>query len=130
MGVCIGFTSAPPHADAAANAARAALLTAALTSRPDLLLAGTEDFLHQRYRAASMAATAGLIERLRSAGIAAAVSGAGPAVLALPADAASAARAREVAGGDAAHWQVLPLLIDSAGASVNFSSSGKASPVT
>ena len=37
-----------PHADAAANAARAALLIAALTRDPGLLLAGTEDFLHQR----------------------------------------------------------------------------------
>jgi homoserine kinase len=72
-----------PHADAAANAARAALLIAGLTVDPALLLAGTEDFLHQPYRAAVMPATAGLIGRLRAAGIPAAVSGAGPAVLAL-----------------------------------------------
>ena len=72
-----------PHADAAANSARAALLIAALTGRPELLLAGTEDFLHQQYRAAAMPATAALIGRLRDAGIAAVVSGAGPSVLAL-----------------------------------------------
>jgi homoserine kinase len=72
-----------PHADAAANAARAALLIAGLTVDPALLVAGTEDFLHQPYRAAVMPATAGLIGRLRAAGIPAAVSGAGPAVLAL-----------------------------------------------
>jgi homoserine kinase len=72
-----------PHADAAANAARAALLIAGLTVDPALLMAGTEDFLHQPYRAAAMPATAHLIGRLRAAGIPAAVSGAGPAVLAL-----------------------------------------------
>ena len=72
-----------PHADAAANAARAALLIAGLTVDPALLMAGTEDFLHQPYRAAAMSATADLIGRLRTAGIPAAVSGAGPAVLAL-----------------------------------------------
>ncbi len=47
-----------PHADAAANSARTALLIAALTTDPDLLLAGTEDFLHQPYRAEAMPATA------------------------------------------------------------------------
>src|SRR5262249_54638777 len=72
-----------PHADAAANSAPPALLIAALTLEPELLLAGTEDFLHQPYRAAAMPATAGLIAGLRDAGIAAVVSGAGPAALAL-----------------------------------------------
>ena len=72
-----------PHADAAANSARAALLVTALTSQPDLLLDATEDFLHQRYRAAAMPATARLIAALRAAGIPAVVSGAGPSVLAL-----------------------------------------------
>jgi homoserine kinase len=72
-----------PHADAAFSAGRAALLTQALADRPDLLLAATEDRLHQPYRAARMPATAGLVARLRSAGVAAVVSGAGPSVLAL-----------------------------------------------
>nr|BFE87127.1 hypothetical protein GCM10020093_097280 [Planobispora longispora] len=42
-----------PHADASANAGRAALLIAALTGRPEreLLLAATQDRLHQDYRA-------------------------------------------------------------------------------
>jgi homoserine kinase len=35
--------AAVPHADAAANSARSALLIAALTGRPELLLAGTEE---------------------------------------------------------------------------------------
>jgi homoserine kinase len=109
-----------PHADAAANSARAALLVTALTCRPDLLLAGTEDFLHQRYRASSMPATAALIGELRAAGIAAAVSGAGPAVLALPADSAQVtAVAGLTAGtGSGAGWQVLPLGVDREGARI------------
>ena len=41
-----------PHADAAANAGRAALLVAALAGQPELLLAATEDRLHQDYRRA------------------------------------------------------------------------------
>ena len=47
-----------PHADAARNAGRAALLIAALTARPDALLDGTEDKLHQDYRAPGDAALA------------------------------------------------------------------------
>ena len=72
-----------PHADAAANAARSALLLAALTSDPSVLFDATEDYLHQRYRAAAMPATADLLARLRGAGVAAVMSGAGPSVLAL-----------------------------------------------
>jgi homoserine kinase len=73
-----------PHADAAFNAARAALLVHALTAAPELLLDATDDRLHQAYRAPSMPETAQLVARLRVAGIAACVSGAGPSVLALP----------------------------------------------
>lgn len=72
-----------PHGDAAFNAGRAALLVVALTGRPELLLAATEDRLHQDYRAAGMPASATLITALRAGGIAAVVSGAGPSVLAL-----------------------------------------------
>jgi homoserine kinase len=74
---------AVPHADAAFNAGRAALLTHALTSDPSLLFAATEDRLHQGYRAEAMPGTASLMAGLRSVGVAAVVSGAGPAVLAL-----------------------------------------------
>jgi homoserine kinase len=104
-----------PLADAAANSARSALLVTALTTRPELLLAGTEDFLHQRYRAAAMPATAALIGRLRAAGIAAAVSGAGPSVLALPASDEALAAVRAVAADG---WQILELRADPAGAQV------------
>jgi homoserine kinase len=77
-----------PHADAAFTAGRAGLLVAALTApmppadRRDLLLAATEERLHQRYRVSAMPASAELIARLRAAGVAAVVSGAGPTVLA------------------------------------------------
>ena len=72
-----------PHADAAFNAARAALLVHALTAEPELLLEATDDRLHQPYRAASMPETAALVAELRRNGVAACVSGAGPTVLAL-----------------------------------------------
>lgn len=72
-----------PHADAAHAAGRAGLLAAALTLRLDLLFPATEDRLHQPYRAEAMPASAALVQRLRAAGIAAVVSGAGPSVLAL-----------------------------------------------
>ncbi|GAA2522162.1 homoserine kinase [Pilimelia columellifera] len=72
-----------PHADAAFNAGRSALLSHALVSAPELLFAATEDRLHQRRRAAEMPATAALVTRLRALGVAAVVSGAGPSVLAL-----------------------------------------------
>jgi len=71
-----------PHADAAANAGRSALLIAALTQRPDLLFDATEDWLHQDYRAEAMPDTYELVRAFRTAGIPAVVSGAGPSVLA------------------------------------------------
>lgn len=72
-----------PHADAAHAAGRAALLVHALTASPEQLLDATEDRLHQPYRVAGAPATAALVGRLRAAGVAAVVSGAGPSVLAL-----------------------------------------------
>jgi homoserine kinase len=73
-----------PHEDAAFGAGRAALAVLALTARPDLLLAATEDRLHQQYREPAWPATYRLVGALRDAGVPAAVSGAGPTVLALP----------------------------------------------
>jgi homoserine kinase len=86
-----------PHEDAAANAGRSALLIAALTQRPaatspglappdTTLFDATEDRLHQDYRSAAMPGTDGLVRRLRSEGMPAVVSGAGPSVLALLTD--------------------------------------------
>ncbi|WP_345271362.1 homoserine kinase [Nocardioides nanhaiensis] len=71
-----------PHAEAAADAGRAALLVAALAGRPDQLLRGTRDYLHQHYRRPAMPASLDLVEALRSDGVPALVSGAGPTVLA------------------------------------------------
>jgi homoserine kinase len=73
-----------PHTDAAFTAGRAALAVHALTAAPQLLLAATEDRLHQTYRRAAYPATGRLVDTLRAAGVPAAVSGAGPTVLALP----------------------------------------------
>lgn len=73
-----------PHSDAAFAAGRAALAVHALTADPDLLLAGTADRLHQDYRENAWPESMALVRRLRSCGVAAAVSGAGPTVLALP----------------------------------------------
>ncbi|MDA3643262.1 homoserine kinase [Saccharopolyspora indica] len=73
-----------PHADAAFAAGRAALAVHAMTRAPELLLAATADRLHQDYRESAWPDTIALVHRLREAGVAAAVSGAGPTVLALP----------------------------------------------
>ena len=72
-----------PFADAQRNSSNAALMTQALTIRPDLLFTATEDFLHQRYREEAMPASFALMTKLRAAGVAAFISGAGPTVLAL-----------------------------------------------
>lgn len=85
------------HGDASANVARAGLLTAALTQRPDLLHAATKDRLHQDRRRSAMPETLALLDAMREDGIAAVVSGAGPSLLALgttqnPVDAARWAR--------------------------------------
>jgi len=71
------------HDAARFNVSRAALLVVALTERPDLLMAATEDVLHQPQRAAAMPASAEYLRVLRACGVPAVLSGAGPAVLAL-----------------------------------------------
>lgn len=71
------------HADARFNLARSAMLVVALTQRPDLLLEATGDRLHQSQRAPAMPASAEYLAMLRRSGVAAVLSGAGPAVIAL-----------------------------------------------
>jgi homoserine kinase len=71
------------HTDARFNLSRAALLVVALTERPDLLMEATEDVLHQPQRAAAMPGSAEYLRMLRRCGVAAVLSGAGPAVIAL-----------------------------------------------
>lgn len=103
-----------PHADAAANAGRAALLVAALTGRPELLLDATEDRLHQSYRAQAMPASVALVERLRARGVPAVISGAGPTVLALLATPGADSIGAELGTS----WHIHPLNVDPHGARV------------
>ena len=86
-----------PHADAAWNAARAAMLSIALTQRTDLLFEATEDRLHQNYRRSAFPRSSDLVEKLRSAGIPTAISGAGPTVIAF-ANSETAAQVEAMAG--------------------------------
>lgn len=102
------------HADAAANAGRAALLVAALSQQPELLLPASEDLLHQRYRASAMPETLRFVDELRESGVPAVVSGAGPTVLAFTDPNAAAS----VAGRTPPGWQPLSVPIDRDGARV------------
>ncbi|MBO0821249.1 MAG: homoserine kinase [Nocardiopsaceae bacterium] len=122
-----------PHADAAVNAGRAALLVAALTvptqaggrlgpdgwggaSRAEALLDATDDRLHQDYRAPAMPGTRDLVRRLRAAGVPAVVSGAGPSVLAFVAD--DLHKLDSTAKETGNYWRISPLDIERRGASV------------
>ena len=123
-----------PHADAAFQAGRAALLVEALSRRPELLFPATEDRLHQEYRRAVMPDSLALVGVLRAHGVAAVVSGAGPTVLALarrvpgpeglPSTDADGAIAAAF-GGVMAGWRVLPLPIDADGAVVERGAPGR-----
>lgn len=84
-----------PHREAAVNSGRAALLVHAMKDEPSELFAGTEDSLHQQYRASAMGPSAALVAHLRGRGLAAIVSGAGPTVLVLAANVSEAERAAE-----------------------------------
>lgn len=103
------------HVDARFNLSRAALLVVALSERPDLLMAATEDVLHQPQRAAAMPASAEYLHMLRRSGVAGVLSGAGPSVLGLasqrglPAEAlefgaTSGFTVREMSVGSAVRW--------------------------
>jgi homoserine kinase len=103
------------HVDARFNVSRAALLVVALTERPDLLVPATEDRLHQPQRAAAMPASAEYLALLRRCGLAAVLSGAGPAVIALSSDSELPAEAldfgtargftvREISVGEGVRW--------------------------
>ena len=103
------------HQDARFNVSRAALLVVALTERPDLLMAATEDVLHQPQRASAMPSSAEYLRLLRRCNVAAVLSGAGPAVIALstaaelPAEALEYAAANgfavsEMTAGDGVRW--------------------------
>lgn len=108
------------HADAAADAGRAALLTYALTKDPRHLMRATRDWLHQRFRAEAMPESARLVRAARAAGCAAVISGAGPTVLVLAngenhADAALEVLKDVTSGGG---WDVFMPGLDERGAMV------------
>lgn len=106
-----------PHADAAADAGRAALLVAALGGRPEHLLLATRDYLHQSYRRPAMPESLDLVEALRAEGIPAVVSGAGPTVLAFV-EGPEADSTRAVLDRTPAGWWSSHLAVDGAGAVV------------
>jgi homoserine kinase len=109
-----------PFAVAAHTGARSAMLPLALAGDHELLLPATEDLLHQPERLAHTPDAAKLLERLRSAGHAAFVSGAGPSLLVLcprPAAAGAVADATEALAADGAEgWRVQALELARRGA--------------
>jgi homoserine kinase len=103
---------AVPHADASFNAGRAALLVAAMSRQPELLLAATSDRLHQEYRRPAMPDSAALVDELRADGLPALVSGAGPTVLVLT----DGGTQEQVAARAPAGWTPYRLSVQPAGA--------------
>jgi homoserine kinase len=108
-----------PHADAAANAGRTALLVAALAGQPEQLHRATRDYLHQEYRRTAMPESIAFMEALRADGVAAVISGAGPTVLAFshgpdPANGEAAALLARCPEG----WRAHHLTVDRGGADV------------
>lgn len=103
------------HADARFNVSRAALLVVALTERPDLLMAATEDVLHQPQRAPAMPVSAEYLRLLRRHNVSATLSGAGPSLIALTTEpelppealeygAANGFTITKMAAGDGVRW--------------------------
>ncbi|MEY4437460.1 MAG: hypothetical protein RL100_924 [Actinomycetota bacterium] len=107
-----------PHDDAVFNVSRSALLIAALTQSPELLMSATEDRLHQDYRAAAMPETDAIVKLMREHGHAAVVSGAGPSVLVLASDPAQRLEAAKLAAKHYPKWKALLLAVDFKGATV------------
>lgn len=103
--------------DAAAGAGRTALVLAGLTGACAFDPVHMVDVLHEPARLDAMPETGRLVRELRSAGIAACLSGAGPSVLAVVSDDGedTVRRVRESAG---AGWEVRPSRWDLAGAAV------------
>ena len=79
-----------------------------------MIFAATDDRLHQQYRDAAYPASLQLVQDLRDAHVAAAVSGAGPAVLAF-------SQVDAVAEAAPPGWDVWPLGIAAHGAQADVS---------
>ena len=105
------------HKAAAINAGRAALLVHALSVRPELLFAATEDHLHQQYRREAMPRSVDLVTKLRAAGVAAMISGAGPSVLVL--HAGTSAEHDDIVRSAGEHFSALDLEISPSGVLVS-----------
>jgi homoserine kinase len=117
-GMRAALPASVPHRDAAASAARAALLaTAVVTSDAGLLRTAMDDRLHQPYRLPLLPGTGELIATAYEHGAAgAALSGAGPSVLAIcdsPITAHSVEKAWNAAG---VHGMATRLRFDTSGA--------------
>lgn len=110
--------AAVPHADAAADAGRTALLVAALASQPEQLLRATRDYLHQDYRRPAMPDSVALVDALRADGVPAVVSGAGPTVLAF-AEAGRPAAVRAVLDRAPRGWEASYVAVDRDGVRVS-----------
>ena len=109
-----------PFDDAKFNLSRAGILAAVLSGQNhvigagrnihELLMAATEDRLHQDYRRQSMQPSHALVTWLRGAGKAAVISGAGPTVLSL-----ESIDPKVQADAQAAGWAVRPLKLATSG---------------
>ena len=104
------------HSDAVRNSANTALLVHALQHRPDLLHTATADFLHQSYRAEAMPTSFALLTKLRKAGVAAFISGAGPTVLVLHTGGSAEVEELTRAGGE--KFSAMALGVSRSGASL------------
>ena len=118
-GALASTTTASDGSDTDGGVAASVTPSALAATANTLLYTATQDKLHQPYRAALMEPSWNLIERFRSHGYAAAVSGAGPCVLVLhygdAREAIDAIAAEDLASG---HWRVLHLPIDTTGVTV------------
>ncbi len=102
------------HADAAANSGRTGLLVAALNDQPEHLHRATRDWLHQDFREPAMPESLGLLRALRADGVPAAISGAGPTVLAFD----TVLPAEELVRRCPEGWSATPLAVALAGVRV------------
>lgn len=74
-----------PFSDAVHALGRAALAVAAFSGHPEHLLDATDDRIHQDYRKSAYPQSWDLVQQWRAAGVPAAISGAGPTVIAFAA---------------------------------------------
>ena len=100
------------YATAGFNIARSALLVHAMTEDPSLLLEATADRMHQEQRREMYAPSMTLVDSLRARGVAAAISGAGPTVIAF----VTADQVDSVLGLIEGEWRAFSLPIRATGA--------------